>query len=519
MTVTAQDAFDNTLIGYTGTLQFASSDGQAVLPSDYAFTSGDAGIHTFANGGTLKTAGNQTIDVNDSVETSATGSATVSVIRARSTTSTSPTRERRPPGLRSTSPLPPRTRTATLSLATPARVRRLHRPELVARSEQHGAVVSRLGHLRRRRRYGLDHALQGGVDDAHRHPGPDLRVSGNFTVDPGSANNFLVPTPGTQTAGVAFNETLTARDQWSNVATSYTGSNVVAFTGPSSSPAPSSTAPSYPGSVTFAAGVGTASITLFKAESTTLTATQGPISGVSGNFTVDPGSANNFLVPTPGTQTAGVAFNETLTARDQWSNVATSYTGSNVVAFTGPGLSGSEQHGAVVSGLGHLRRRRRYGLDHALQGGVDDAHRHPGPDLRCLGQLHGRPGLREQLPRPDAGNADGGVAFNETLTARDQWSNVATGYAGSKVVAFSGPAYAPTEPQPSYPGNGDLCRRRGHRRDHALPRGVDGAERDPGPDFGISGNFTVIRPQHQSWSSRRSQARRPQALRSASSRS
>ena len=35
------------------------------------------------------------------------------------------------------------------------------------------------------------------------------------------------------------------------------------------------------------------------------------------------------------------------------------------------------------------------------------------------------------------------VAFNETLTARDQWSNVATGYAGSKVVAFTGPASSP----------------------------------------------------------------------------
>ena len=225
VTVTARDAFDNTLIGYTGTLQFASSDGQAVLPSDYAFTGGDAGIHSFADGVTLKTAGEQTIDVNDSVEISATGSATVS-------------------------------------------------------------------------------------------------------VDPSTIDHFNIANPGTQAAGVAFNVSITAKDAYGNTVPSYTDSKVVAFSGPGNSPAPSSTAPTYPGSVTFAAGVGTASITLFKAESTTLTATQASISGVSGNFTVDPGSANNFLVPTLGTQTAGVAFNETLTARDQWSNVATGYTGS-----------------------------------------------------------------------------------------------------------------------------------------------------------------------------------------------
>ena len=100
--------------------------------------------------------------------------------------------------------------------------------------------------------------------------------------------------------------------------------------------------------MTFAAGVGSASITLFKAESTTLTATEASISGVSGSFTVDPGSANNFLVPTPGTQTAGVAFNETLTARDQWSNVATGYAGSKVVAFSGPATH--RRHRAVLPG-------------------------------------------------------------------------------------------------------------------------------------------------------------------------
>src|SRR5262249_50784832 len=47
LTVTAEDPFDNTADGYTGTIHFTSSDGAATLPADYGFTLGDAGSHTF----------------------------------------------------------------------------------------------------------------------------------------------------------------------------------------------------------------------------------------------------------------------------------------------------------------------------------------------------------------------------------------------------------------------------------------------------------------------------------------
>src|SRR5262245_25448907 len=62
-TVTATDGNGNTLTGYTGTIHFTSSDPQASLPADYAFTAADAGVHTFS--ATLKTAGTQWIMVSD----------------------------------------------------------------------------------------------------------------------------------------------------------------------------------------------------------------------------------------------------------------------------------------------------------------------------------------------------------------------------------------------------------------------------------------------------------------------
>ena len=48
VTVTALDAYGNMATGYTGTVHFTSSDGQAVLPANYTFIAGDAGVHTFS---------------------------------------------------------------------------------------------------------------------------------------------------------------------------------------------------------------------------------------------------------------------------------------------------------------------------------------------------------------------------------------------------------------------------------------------------------------------------------------
>jgi hypothetical protein len=79
LTVKAVDMFGQTASGYTGTVHFNSSDGPAVLPGNYTFTSSDAGLHTFTSGVTLKTAGNRTVTATDTVTSSITGSAAVMV--------------------------------------------------------------------------------------------------------------------------------------------------------------------------------------------------------------------------------------------------------------------------------------------------------------------------------------------------------------------------------------------------------------------------------------------------------
>src|SRR6202035_44224 len=64
---------------YAGTAHFTSSDAKAALPADYTFVAGDAGMHTFAGGVTLDTAGNQTVTATDTGSASVKGSASVAV--------------------------------------------------------------------------------------------------------------------------------------------------------------------------------------------------------------------------------------------------------------------------------------------------------------------------------------------------------------------------------------------------------------------------------------------------------
>jgi streptogramin lyase len=87
LTVTVQDAFNNTVTGYTGTITFTTSDPDpgVVLPADYTFTVADGGVHTFTDTGlgetTLIAEGDQTVTATDT-GSGITGTAPVTVTPA-----------------------------------------------------------------------------------------------------------------------------------------------------------------------------------------------------------------------------------------------------------------------------------------------------------------------------------------------------------------------------------------------------------------------------------------------------
>ena len=78
-TITAEDAFGN-VAPYLGSVSFSSSDSQAALPGFYTFSTADASSHTFT--ATLKTAGAQSLTVNDAFRGTPTGTQSITVTPA-----------------------------------------------------------------------------------------------------------------------------------------------------------------------------------------------------------------------------------------------------------------------------------------------------------------------------------------------------------------------------------------------------------------------------------------------------
>jgi len=171
--------------------------------------------------------------------------------------------------------------------------------------------------------------------------------SGAFTVNATSATAFAVANPGTQVAGSSFSLGVTAIDTYGNTATSFTGNQSLTITGASNSP--NNTAPTLPTSGTFSNGVASVSgVVLTNAASTSLTATQGALSGASSAFPVSPtanATAGHTLAFT--TQTTGVAsarattvwtIQPVVTVLDTYGNTATAWATTVVLArLTGSG--------------------------------------------------------------------------------------------------------------------------------------------------------------------------------------
>jgi uncharacterized repeat protein (TIGR03803 family) len=74
VTVTVENAYGFPDQDYTGTVYFASGDGQASLPKPYTFTPVDAGVHTFSV--TFNTTGTQSLSASDSAMPTLTNSQT-----------------------------------------------------------------------------------------------------------------------------------------------------------------------------------------------------------------------------------------------------------------------------------------------------------------------------------------------------------------------------------------------------------------------------------------------------------
>jgi hypothetical protein len=190
-------------------------------------------------------------------------------------------------------------------------------------------------------------------------------------VSPLAASKFVLTANSVvPTVGEADNLTTAAQDTYGNVATTYTGSHSLTFSGASASPtginptvSDSAGADVVFGSATainFNAGVATASgaqngvMKLYKTGSTSLTATDGTLlTPTALVVTVAPGAAIKFAFSASATSlVAGGSSNLTTTAQDSYGNTVTTYAGSHNLTYSSASTSPNATAPTVVNGAG-----------------------------------------------------------------------------------------------------------------------------------------------------------------------
>ena len=154
-----------------------------------------------------------------------------------------------------------------------------------------------------------------------------LSTTVSTTVTAQAASRLAMVTSANPTAGTSFTFAVTAQDQYGNTDTSYAGT--VHFTSTDTA-----AGVSLPPNSTLTSGQRTFSATLITVGSQTITGTDVGNASITGSLAVRvaPGAAATVAVSTPATVKANQPFVLTVTLRDRFGNLATTYTGT--VHFT-----------------------------------------------------------------------------------------------------------------------------------------------------------------------------------------
>src|SRR5207247_1078330 len=212
--VTALDQFNNTATGYTGTVHFTSSDGQASLPANVTLTNGAGAFSA-----TLRTAGSQTLTATDTTTSSITGTSNSIAVGAAAATH------------------------FTLTAPSSAAAGSAFSFTVTGLDQFNNTATGYTGTVHFTSTDGLaslpgDTTLTNGVGSFS----VTLRTAGNQTITAtdtatssttgtiaasaataAAATHFTLTAPSSAVAGTAFSFTVTALDQFNNTATGYTG--------------------------------------------------------------------------------------------------------------------------------------------------------------------------------------------------------------------------------------------------------------------------------------------------------
>ena len=453
-TVTVESLYGAVVTGYTGTVQFESSDPLTTpgsgLPLDYTFTTGsgaDNGVHTFS--ATLKTAGSQWIIAEDT---------TTKILGVDSGIAVTP------------------------GVATSLAVSQFPSPTaagvsqsfIVSALDQYGNVAT--GYTGTVHFTSSDSAVSAGHglpadytfttgagdDDGVHTFDATLNTVGTqsitatdtsnssitgtqsgIKVNPAPASTLVISAyPSSTTAGVGQTFTVTLYDPKGNVATGYTGT--IHFT---SSDSLSTAGNGLPADYTFTSGVGdddgthTFTATLKTAGTQSITATDttnSALHGTQSGIVVNPTAASIVVVSAyPSPTTSGVAQSFTVTAKDPYGNLATGYTGtihftsSDTKVAAGNGLpanytftTGSGGDNGIHSFTATLKTAGAQAITATDTSNSSDTGTESGI---IVNPAAASTLVVSAYPSPTTA----GIAHNFTVTVFDPNGNVATGYTGT----------------------------------------------------------------------------------------
>jgi len=317
--VSALDAGGNVATGYVGTVYFTSSDTAASLPDDYTFVAGDKGVHTFTTVA-LMTAATSTVSATDTVTGTITGTSGNDVVTAGTVTHFSVT----VPATAQAGVAVNATVTAlnASNALVPGYVGTVHitSSDTKATLPADAALVAGVGVFSVTLKTAGDKTISAKAVLAA------YTGSGKVTVLPDATASFGVTVPATSTIGQAVDVKVSALDAGGNVDPTFTGP--VTFTS-------SDGAAVLPAVYTFVSadnGVHTFKVTLLTAQTSTVTATDGGVTGTSGNDVVATGAVTHFGVTGPATNAADATLTVIVTALNAY-NVKVA-TNTDTVHFT-----------------------------------------------------------------------------------------------------------------------------------------------------------------------------------------